>query len=82
GTAIATGRVDPGDLLFARAGAIRRAVAEMEGLHASAAVFRSHPETRAPAALAGRVLDILVRDRLSLLDDRCSPDGNAPIETA
>jgi RNA polymerase sigma factor (sigma-70 family) len=82
GTAIATGRVDPDHLLFARTGAVRRGIAEMEGLHASAAVFRSHPETRAPDALARRVLDILADDRLSLLDDRCSRRGNAPIESA
>jgi RNA polymerase sigma factor (sigma-70 family) len=83
GTAIATGRVDPDHLLFARTGgAVRRGIAEMEGLHASAAVFRSHPETRAPDALARRVLDILADDRLSLLDDRCSERGNAPIDSA
>lgn len=82
GTAIATGRVEPEHLLFARAGAVRRGIAEMEGLHASAAVFRSHPETRAPDALARRVLDILTADRLSLLADGCSPERNAPIESA
>ena len=82
GTAIATGRVEPEHLLVARAGAVRRGIAEMEGLHASAAVFRSHPETRAPDALARRVLDILTADRLSLLADGCSPKRNAPIESA
>ena len=82
GTAIATGRVDPDHPLFARAGAVRRGIAEMEGLHASAAVLRSHPETRAPDALARRVLDVLAGDGLSLLADRCSREGNAPIESA
>lgn len=81
GTALATGRVDPANLLFARAGAVRRGIAEMEGLHASAAVLRSHPETRAPDALARRVLDIVRADRLSLLANRCSPAASAPIES-
>jgi RNA polymerase sigma factor (sigma-70 family) len=81
GTAIATERVDPANLLFARAGAVRRGIAEMEGLHASAAVLRSHPETRAPDALVRRVLDIVRADGLSLLANRCSPAGDAPIES-
>ena len=82
GTAIATGRVDPESLLFARPGAVRRGVAEMEGLHASAAVLRSHPDTRAPDAMARRVLDLVRGDRLSLLADRCSSGADAPIDTA
>jgi RNA polymerase sigma factor (sigma-70 family) len=82
GTAIATGRVDPDHLLFSRAGAVRRGLAEMESLHASAVVLRSHPETRAPDALARRVLDILANDDLRLLDERCSRPGNTPIESA
>jgi RNA polymerase sigma factor (sigma-70 family) len=81
GTAIATERVDPANLLFARAGGVRRGIAEMEGLHASAAVLRSHPDTRAPDALARRVLDIVRADGLSLLANRCSPAGDAPIES-
>jgi RNA polymerase sigma factor (sigma-70 family) len=82
GTAIATGRVDPENLLFARPSALRRGVAEMEGLHASAAVLRSHPDTRAPDAMARRVVDLVHGDRLSLLADRCSPGATAPIDTA
>jgi RNA polymerase sigma factor (sigma-70 family) len=81
GTAIATERVDLANLLFARAGAVRQGIAEMEGLHASAAVLRSHPETRAPDALARRVLDIVRADGLSLLANRCSPATDAPIES-
>lgn len=81
GTAIATGRADPAKLLFARSGAVRRGIEEMEGLHASAAVLRSHPESRAPDALARRVLDIVRGDELSLLANRCSPDEGAPIES-
>jgi RNA polymerase sigma factor (sigma-70 family) len=81
GTAIATGRVDPANLLFARAGAVRRGIEEMEGLHASAAVLRSHPDTRAPDALARRVLDIVRADGLSLLANRCSLGADAPIES-
>jgi len=81
GTAIATGRVDPANLLFARTGALRRGIEEMEGLHASATVLRSHPETRAPDVLAQRVLDIVGGDRLSLLGNRCSPEETAPIES-
>jgi len=65
--------------LFARTGAVRRGIAEMDGLHASAAVLRSHPARRVRPT---RVLDILAGDRLSLLGDRCSPRGNAPIESA
>jgi RNA polymerase sigma factor (sigma-70 family) len=81
GTAIATGRVDPANLLFARTGAVRRGIEEMEGLHASAAVLRSHPETRAPDVLARRVVDIVRGDGLSLLANRCSPDETSPIES-
>jgi RNA polymerase sigma factor (sigma-70 family) len=81
GTAIATGRVDPEHLLFARAGAVRRGIAEMEGLHASAAVLRSHPETRAPEALARRVVDIVAAERLSLLGNRCSASAEEPIDS-
>jgi RNA polymerase sigma factor (sigma-70 family) len=36
-----------------------RHVKVMEGLHDAAKLFRSHPEYRAPAALAGRVREIL-----------------------
>ena len=81
GTAIATGRIDPANLLFARAGAVRRGIEEMEGLHASAAVLRSHPDSRAPDALARRVLGIVGADGLSLLANRCSPAAGAPIES-
>jgi RNA polymerase sigma factor (sigma-70 family) len=82
GTAILAGRVDPENLLFAAPGAVRRGVAEMEGLHASAAVLRSHPDTRAPDAMARRVLDLVRDDRLSLLAERCSPGPDAPIDSA
>jgi RNA polymerase sigma factor (sigma-70 family) len=81
GTAVAKGRVDPANLLFARPNAVRRGVEEMERLHAAAAVLRSHPETRAPDALARRVLDIVRADGLSLLANRCSRAASAPIES-
>ena len=80
GTAIATGRVEPAGLLFARAGAVRRGIAEMERLHASAAVFRSHPDVRAPEDLARRIVDVVRADRLSLLAEDCRPAAGPPIE--
>jgi RNA polymerase sigma factor (sigma-70 family) len=52
GAAIARGRVDPANLVFAH-----RGVVEMERLHDSAAVMRSHPEARAPA----RIMALLER---------------------
>jgi RNA polymerase sigma factor (sigma-70 family) len=81
GTAIATGRVDPANLLFARAGAVRRGIAEMEHLHASAAVFRSHPDVRAPEDLARRIAGVVRADRLSLLDEDCRTAAGPPIES-
>ena len=51
GTAIAQGRVDPANLMFAR-----RGIVEMDRLHSAAAVMRSHPEARAP----GRIVRMLL----------------------
>ena len=54
GAAIARGRVDPGDLLFAgRVSALRR---DMEAFTDAGAVFRSHPELRAAPGLVDSVM--------------------------
>jgi hypothetical protein len=62
GRAVNLGRVEPQRLLFAGHPRrnVRRAVAEMDRLHAAAAIFRSHPEYAAPERLVteiGRLLD-------------------------
>jgi RNA polymerase sigma factor (sigma-70 family) len=56
GTAVRQGRVDPDRLLFA--GDVRRHVSQMERLHDAAAVFRSHPELRAPERVAHTIMRI------------------------
>jgi hypothetical protein len=38
-------------------------VKEMEALHDTARLFRSHPEYRAPGALVGRIRDIIGKER-------------------
>jgi RNA polymerase sigma factor (sigma-70 family) len=55
GAAIRHGRLDPDDLLFARG--VRDGVRRMDRLHDAAAVFRSHPELRAP----DRVVAVILR---------------------
>jgi RNA polymerase sigma factor (sigma-70 family) len=62
GRAVAVGRVDPSNLLFAPH-VVRRGVEEMESLHHAAAVFRSHPCFSAPAAVADRVMELLQSPR-------------------
>jgi RNA polymerase sigma factor (sigma-70 family) len=68
--AVRAGRVDPAHLLFAaQAGGkpeLRKAVEEMEELHRTAAIFRSHPDPAAPSSLVSRIREILERGRLSL----------------
>lgn len=70
--AIRAGRLDPKHLLFAGRPTgkpeIRRQVGEMEELHRTAAVFRSHPDPAAPAALVQRIRTALEGGRLSILD--------------
>ncbi|HJZ61097.1 MAG TPA: sigma-70 family RNA polymerase sigma factor [Miltoncostaeaceae bacterium] len=71
--AIERGRVAPEALLFAthpRADpAVRRAVVDMERLHAAAALFRSHPDYRAPAALMEGIVRLVRSGRYELLGD-------------
>jgi RNA polymerase sigma factor (sigma-70 family) len=80
GAAIAQGRLDPARPLFARPGTVRRGIEEMEGLHAAAAVLRSHPDLRAPDALARRVVDVVRSERLTLLGEDCRTAAHAPIQ--
>jgi RNA polymerase sigma factor (sigma-70 family) len=56
GAAVRQGRVVPDGLLFARD--VRRHVDQMERLHDAAAVFRSHPQLRAPERVAEAILRI------------------------
>jgi RNA polymerase sigma factor (sigma-70 family) len=70
--AIRAGRVDQDHLLFAgRSGGkleLRRPVEEMEELHRTAAVFRSHPDPVAPEYLVQRIRSVLDGIRPSILD--------------
>jgi RNA polymerase sigma factor (sigma-70 family) len=59
GVALASGRVDPRELLFAGRADVREEVADMERLHAAAAVLRSHPRYAAPGRVAEEVLRIV-----------------------
>lgn len=72
GPAIRAGRIDPDHLLFVgppggKPG-LRRPVQEMEELHRTAAVFRSHPDPAAPASLVQRIRTAMESGRLSILD--------------
>jgi RNA polymerase sigma factor (sigma-70 family) len=62
GRAIGVGRLDPDMLLFASHPASARVAAgvdEMERLHDAAAVFRSHPDYRAPDRLGGALGELI-----------------------
>jgi RNA polymerase sigma factor (sigma-70 family) len=61
GRAIELGRIDQGQLLFAgrQRGVARRGVAEMERLQDAAAVFRSHPDYKAPEQLSQRLAELV-----------------------
>ena len=71
GRAIEVGRVDPERLLFAahprRSETVRAAVGEMERLHATAAVFHSHPDYLAPDAVGDKITQLLDSGRYTLL---------------
>jgi RNA polymerase sigma factor (sigma-70 family) len=54
GTAIASGRVDPDNLLFARR--VGEHVERIERMRDAAAIFRSHPELRAPDRVVAAVM--------------------------
>jgi RNA polymerase sigma factor (sigma-70 family) len=62
--AVAASRVDPRRLLFATTGsAVAPAVEQMEHLHATAAVFRSHPRYAAPQRVVDAVRTVLASGR-------------------
>lgn len=72
--AIALGRVDPRNLLFAsaepstsRSLPVQQQVAEVEDLHRIAGIFRSHPRFNAPDRVRQRLRDILSSQRFSVL---------------
>ena len=72
GRAVEFGRLDPHDLLFAgrpsRSGRLRQGVAEMELLTDAAAVFRSHPDYRAPERVTAALRRLLEPGRLGLME--------------
>jgi RNA polymerase sigma factor (sigma-70 family) len=47
----------------------RLGVREMESLHATAALFRGHPDYRAPEFIAQRIRDVLDVEKLAILRD-------------
>lgn len=67
GRAIEVGRIDPGRLLFANH-PVRAAVQDMERFHAAAALFRSHPDYRAPDSVAQKVSELLQSGDHSIFD--------------
>jgi hypothetical protein len=72
GAALETGRLVPGELLFAThpsRGPAKPVVDEVEALARAAEVIRSHPEYAAPGALSERLRELLRSDRLALLRD-------------
>lgn len=84
GAATRSGRLDPASPQFAghpRRDHPRRdhpteQVAEMERLHAAAAIFRSHPRYTAPDRVAAAVTELLARPGLRLLEH--TGDHTAP----
>jgi hypothetical protein len=72
GRAIELGRLEPGALLFAahpRSDRIRQGVEEMERLQNAAAVFRSHPDYRAPERVSAELARLLEPGGLGLMED-------------
>jgi RNA polymerase sigma factor (sigma-70 family) len=70
--AIASGRVDPDQLLFVQRKSTHDAViaqsAEMDELHRIASIYRANPDCRAPVRLAEAVRTLLESRRFRLLD--------------
>ncbi len=67
--AVRLGRVDPGALLFADRHAVAAVVEEIEHLHDLGSLMRSHPEYRAPGAVAEQVRALISSGRLRVLED-------------
>src|SRR5262245_35782086 len=67
--AMRTGRVDPDRLLFATAArrTLAPAMAQMEDLHATATVFRSHPNYATPDRVVAGVRSVLGSGRFPLI---------------
>jgi RNA polymerase sigma factor (sigma-70 family) len=63
--AVSVGRIDPHQLLFASP--TGRAIAQMEHLHTSAAIFRSHPRYAAPAHVVDAIRTALASGRYPLI---------------
>jgi RNA polymerase sigma factor (sigma-70 family) len=72
GRAVAAGRVDPGNLLFAthprRDGPLGRPIAEMEALHRAAEELHRAPAYAAPERLAEHLRRVLRAGRLAVLE--------------
>ncbi len=67
--AVRLGRVNPGALLFADRQAVAAVVEEIEHLHDLGSLMRSHPEYRAPGAVAEHVRALISSGRLRVLED-------------
>ncbi len=72
--AIELGRVDPDNLLFAGSAvrsadhpSLLRRIEEVEDLHRTAAVFRTHPDFAAPARIVDGIQELLSSGRHSVL---------------
>jgi hypothetical protein len=68
--AIELGRVQPHSLALARhprRSPALQGVREMETLHATAALFRSHPDYAAPEALPARILEVIATSAPGIL---------------
>jgi hypothetical protein len=73
--AISTGRVDPHRLLFASP--TEPAIAQMERLHTTAAIFRSHPRYTAPDRVVDAIRTVLASGRYPLVT---APGAGATVE--
>lgn len=67
--AVRLGRVDPGALLFADRQAVAAVVEEIEHLHDLGSLMRSHPQYRAPGAVAEQVRTLIFSGRLRVLEE-------------
>jgi RNA polymerase sigma factor (sigma-70 family) len=79
GQGIRVGHVTPDRLLFANAPtrpdhAVRAGVGEMKQLHATAVIFRSHPDYQASQTVATKIKELLDSNRYAIL----APDAFPP----
>jgi RNA polymerase sigma factor (sigma-70 family) len=82
GRAVAVGRVDPANLLFAthprRDGPLGRPIAEMEALHRAADELHRSSAYAAPGRIAEQLRELLAARSLNLLEDHTqAPEGES-----